>query len=240
MARGRELGRAIALDADHAETLASIRVWQRDCEDIVRHLSGGSKAHWVSRAYSQAFLIPSSGQTRVEQAEVAQIVARLIDVLQQAAAAVSQPAATTASAGAPPTSRRFDFVHHTALRPVLERAYADSRDAFDEQRFAEALVLSCSTLEAIITDALEHLNANGALAQEGRIADWSFEARIAAAEQAGAIRNGCARLPAVARSYRDLTDADGTLRRSVSVSERDARVAAQVLHVIMRDLNPGR
>jgi hypothetical protein len=73
-----------------------------------------------------------------------------------------------------------------------------------------------------------------------RVADWSFDARISAAEREGLIRGGCARLPAQARTYRDLTDADGQLRAGVSVTERDARIASQVLHVVMRDLNPGR
>jgi hypothetical protein len=68
----------------------------------------------------------------------------------------------------------------------------------------------------------------------------SFEMRIAAAENAGLIRGGYARLPPVARTYRDLTDANGELRPDASVSERDARVAGQVLLVVMRDLDPGR
>jgi hypothetical protein len=74
----------------------------------------------------------------------------------------------------------------------------------------------------------------------GRVADWSFELRITAAERAGLIRGGCARLPPVARAYRDLTDSDGQLQPDVSVSERDARVTTQVLRVVMRDLDPGR
>jgi len=74
----------------------------------------------------------------------------------------------------------------------------------------------------------------------GRVAEWSFEARIAAAEREGLIRGGCARLPPVARAYRDLTDSDGQLQPDVCVSERDARVTTQVLHVVMRDLDPGR
>jgi hypothetical protein len=37
-----------------------------------------------------------------------------------------------------------------------------------------------------------------------------------------------------------LTDPDGELRADALVSEREARLAGQVLHVIMRDLDPGR
>jgi hypothetical protein len=98
---------------------------------------------------------------------------------------------------------------------------------------------SCGILEAIVTDALERkgrsaLAASGA--PVGNIADWSFETRLAVAEKSGLIRGGCARLPAVARRYRD-HDENAS---EVTVSERDARLAGQVLHVVMRDLNPGR
>jgi hypothetical protein len=69
----------------------------------------------------------------------------------------------------------------------------------------------------------------------GDIADWSFETRLAMAEKAGLVRSGWARLPAAGRKYRDHNSDNAT-----GASERDARQAGQVLHVVMRDLNPGR
>jgi hypothetical protein len=94
-----------------------------------------------------------------------------------------------------------------------------------------------------VTDALEHkglsaLIASGAPAE--KIADWSFETRLTVAERAGLFGGGCARLPAVARTYRDPTEANGENVLKATASERDARLAGQVLHVIMRDLDPGR
>ena len=58
--------------------------------------------------------------------------------------------------------------------------------------------------------------------------------RMAAAEKTGLIRGGCARLPPVARAYREVLESNAV------VSERDAKIARQVLHVVMRDLDPGR
>jgi hypothetical protein len=94
-----------------------------------------------------------------------------------------------------------------------------------------------------VTDALEHKGVKelaSAGAPSDKIADWPFETRLAVAEKAGLIRGGCARLPAVARRYRDETGAKGENGHSLSVSERDARVTGQVLNVVMRDLDPGR
>jgi hypothetical protein len=243
--RGRELRGMLAADSSSSAALAATRIWQKDCVAAVNQLSGGSKAHWLSRAYSQAFLMRSTADRVVEEATIAEIVDRLVDVLVQGVASLTQMGQggpTSASSGAP-SPRRFEFVHNPELRPVVEQAYSDSRRALEQGRYGPALLTSCGILEAIVTDALEH-RALGALAAldmpAGTMAGWSFEARLAAAERAGLIRGGCARLPTVARKYRDLTNADGEPAPDVTVSERDARLAGQVLHVVMRDLDPGR
>jgi hypothetical protein len=126
---------------------------------------------------------------------------------------------------------------------VVEQAYTDSRRALDQGDYDLALRTACGILEAIVTDALEHKGLSalaGSDAPAGKIADWPFQTRLAVAERAGLIRGGCARLPAVARTYRDHTDAGGESGPAATVSERDARQAGQVLHVVMRDLDPGR
>jgi hypothetical protein len=234
VAEGRALRARFAdLRSVDEASQATIRAWQQACGVAVNELSGGSKAHWLARAFSDAFLIrPAPGEV-VEQAPVAEIVSRLLDVLQQADHALEQtPDAALTEPTAAATPHRFDFVHNAALRPVLERAYVDGRSAFDQGNFASSLVIACGVLESIITDALEFAGR--------RVHDWTFAARIAAAEEAGMIRSECARLPTVARSYRDLSGADGGLPDEIIVTARDARVTGQVLQMVMRDLNPGR
>ena len=130
----------------------------------------------------------------------------------------------------------------STIRPVVEQAYLDGRRALEQGDYDFALLTSCGILETIVTDALEHkglaaLIASGAPPE--KISDWSFETRLIVAERAGLIRGGCARLPAVARAYRDQAGAEGN-STTATISERDARVTGQVLHVVMRDLDPGR
>jgi hypothetical protein len=259
--RGLPLRDTLAADPSNPSAIAATRAWQEDCGVMVNQLSGGSKAHWLARSFSEAFLMRSAAGHAVEGAAPAEIVRRLIGVLEQAVATLSGmegdqgPGITgysPASSEAPPP-HRFDFVHNLELRPVLEQAYTDSRRALEQADYNLSLLTSCGILEAIVTDALEHtglsaLAASGApkgklaedKAVEGKIANWPFETRLAAAERAGLIRGGCARLPAAARTYRDHADADGESGTKAKVSERDARVAGQVLHVVMRDLAPGR
>jgi hypothetical protein len=240
MRRGRQLGEAWAANPSDGSVVAATRAWQEECGVIINQLSGGSKAHWLARAFSQAFLLRSETGSAIEGAAPEEIVKRLIDVLEQAVAILSQKdsAAITSASSAQPAPHRFDFVHNTEIRPVLEQAYADSRRAFDEDKYHDALLNSCGILEAIVTDALEYrgltaLIESGAPAE--KISDWSFETRLTVAERTGLIRGGCARLPSVARSYRDHSE-----NGPRPVSEREARLAGQVLHVIMRDLDPGR
>ncbi len=243
--RGRQVCDALASNPSSKTAIAATRVWQEDCGVTVNQLSGGSKAHWLARSFSEAFLMRSAAGRAVEGVATEEIVKRLLDVLEQAVASLSRtddgPVISASSEA--PAPRRFDFVHNLELRPVVERAYTDSRRALEQEHYDLALLTSCGILEAIVTDALEH---NGLSALDisdtpaGKIADWSFETRLAVAERAGLIRSGCARLPPVARKYRDLTDADGERGPKMEISERDARLAGQVLHVVMRDLDPGR
>ena len=248
--RGRELRNTRSVDAT--------RAWQQECAAAINQLSGGSKAHWLARAYSGAFLVRSAHGGMVVEADATEIADRILDVLAQGATSLSRMDDVAEGSGGPkgpplhpsaaPAPRQFEFVHNAELRPVLERAFADSRGAFERCEFGLALILSCGVIDAVLTDALEQRAAGSGRLAAGRteptasrpLPAASFEERIAAAERAGLIRGGCARLPPVARRYRDLTDADGELSADAPVSEREARLAGLVLRVVMRDLDPGR
>ena len=246
--RGREIRNARSVDAT--------RAWQRDCAAAINQLSGGSKAHWLARAYSGAFMVRSTDGAVVVEADATEIVDRILDVLAQGGSSLSRmDDVEAASSSAGPRPRRFEFVHNAELRPVFEQAFDDSHRALERGQCGLALILSCGVIEAVLTDALEHCGPPHCGPPDCglRIADcgvnsriesaqsaMTFEARIAEAERARLIRGGCARLPPVARRYRDLTDVHGELRPDAAVSEREARTVDQVLHVVMRDLDPGR
>lgn len=244
LGRGRQLRDALKRDPSNGSTVAATRAWQEDCGVTIHQLSGGSKAHWLSRSFSEAFLMRSAAGDAVTGATPEEIVQRVIGVLEQAVASLSQNdhsviIASSGSASSGPAPRRFDFVHNAELRPIVEQAYNDSRRALDERDYDAAMRTSCGILEAIVTDALEHKGMStlsGLDLPSDKISDWPFETRLAIAEKAGLIRGGCARLPASARTYRDHSE-DGSNKE---VSEGDAVKAGQVLRVVMRDLNPSR
>jgi hypothetical protein len=238
--RGHQVRDALAADSSNPSAIVATRAWQEECGVAINQLSGGSKAHWLARSFSDAFLMRSVAGDATQGAAPQEIVQRLLDVLTQAVAALSRKdggPVIIASADVPP--RRFEFVHNAELRPILEQAYTDGRRALEQGEYDLAMRTSCGILEAIVTDALERKGLGELAASDapaGKIADWSFDARLVVAEKTGLIRGGCARLPAVAREYRD----HGDNGNNATASERDARLASQVLNVVMRDLNPGR
>ena len=240
MVQGRRNCEMLRKDPGSAAVIAANRAWQQECGATIHQLSRGSKAHWLARSFSEAFLMRLTDGQAAEGAAPEELAQRLLGVLEQAVASLSrmgdEPANSTSSSASHP---RFGFVHNAELRPVVEKAYTDSRQALEQGGFAAAMRASCGILEAIVTDALEHkgLSAlSGADAPAGNIFEWPFESRLALAESLGLIRGGWARLPAVARAYRD----ENKSGLHAAITERDARTAGQVLNVVMRDLNPGR
>jgi hypothetical protein len=231
---GRQLRTAIAADPDSPSSRASLGDWQRECASAITQLSGGSKQHWLGRAFSEALLVPTAGAASVS---VAAIVDRLLQVLESARRSLAD---AVIASEAPPSRTRFASVENSSLRASLEHAYSDGQEALTRGDTALALVTFCSILETVVTDALERRGVDrlGACSPPARpIVEWPFTTRIEVAERAGLVSRGCARLPRAARTYRDLVDAP---LASADVSPRDAKLARDVLNVILGDLSPGR
>jgi hypothetical protein len=195
--RGRQIRDRLAIGAGNPTVITETRAWQEHCGTTINQLSGGSKAHWLARSFSDAFLMRTTDGRAAEVVPPAEIVRRLLDVLNQAVASLSGMSDNASVGGSSSESsfasadaavrRRFAFVHDPELRPVVEQAYADSRRALEQQDFDTALRTSCGVLEAIVTDALEHQGLEelaGSGAPAGKIGDWSFETRLAVAEKA--------------------------------------------------------
>src|SRR5271166_1678813 len=107
--RGCQIRDALATDPSDTSTMAATRAWQEDCGVTVNQLSGGSKAHWLARSFSEAFLVRSTAGGAVVETPPVEIVKRLLDVLEQAVASLS--GIVTSVPAQAPTPRRFDFVH---------------------------------------------------------------------------------------------------------------------------------
>src|SRR5688572_1709 len=155
---GFDLQRTLSVDPGAPE-LAAMRAWQRECAATISQLSGGSKQHWLSRAYSEAFLLtapdPSAAvQVSPGEAGVGTIVERIIGVLRQAQASLAEMRQSGIPNTDAPPARRFGFVHDPNLRPRLEQAFVDAQAALDRGAWDLAVVTWASILEAMLTDAL--------------------------------------------------------------------------------------
>ncbi|MGD0271871.1 MAG: hypothetical protein ABSB14_22590, partial [Candidatus Sulfotelmatobacter sp.] len=74
--RGRQLRDKLASDPANPAVIAETRAWQEDCGVTINQLSGGSKAHWLARSFSQGFLMRSVDGSAAEGAAPAEIVTR--------------------------------------------------------------------------------------------------------------------------------------------------------------------
>src|SRR5450631_257989 len=159
ISRGNKLHESLSADPTNKSSLVANRAWQQDCGVAINQLSGGSKAHWLARAFSEAFLLRTNSGEVIDTVPPAEIAGRLVAVLEQAILSLTRMGETQGSSASPapaPLPRKFEFVHNAELRPVVEQAYADSRDALEQGQYDVALINACGILDSIVTDALEH------------------------------------------------------------------------------------
>ena len=119
--RGQAVRDKLAADSSDPSVIAATRVWQEDCGVTINQLSGGSKAHWLARSFSQAFLMRSAAGDAVTGAAPAEIVQRLLGVLEQAVASLS--GLDAAKTPASPTPR---LPPRSAASPVRFRAQREN------------------------------------------------------------------------------------------------------------------
>ncbi len=88
--RGRQIRERLGSGASNPVVMAETRAWQEHCGTTINQLSGGSKAHWLARSFSNAFLMRSADGRAAEGVPPDEIVTRLLDVLGQAVTSLSE------------------------------------------------------------------------------------------------------------------------------------------------------
>ncbi len=87
--RGRQIRERLGTGTVNPVVMAETRAWQEHCGTTINQLSGGSKAHWLARSFSNAFLMRTVDGRAAEEVPPDEIVKRLLDVLGQAVASLS-------------------------------------------------------------------------------------------------------------------------------------------------------
>ncbi len=188
MRRGRELRDALAADPSNPSSIAATRAWQEDCGVTINQLSGGSKAHWLARSFSEAFLLRSSDWP----------CGRRCGAGRDRAATARRSRSKRLPRSPEWTAAKARTLPHTRLHRRRRRRLAASSSfttpssgrcssrptstvgaRWRKGTTTLALRTSCGILEAIVTDALEHkglsalaaLRAPAAQLAEGKIAE---------------------------------------------------------------------
>src|SRR6202046_708507 len=79
--RGREVRDTLTVEPSNASAMAATRTWQEDCGVTINQLSGGSKAHWLARSFSEAFLMRSANGPALGGGTHSEIIQPLVSVL---------------------------------------------------------------------------------------------------------------------------------------------------------------
>jgi len=79
--RGRQIRERLRKSGTNPAVMAETRAWQEHCGTTINQLSGGSKAHWLARSFSNAFLMRTADGRAAEAVPPEEIVKRLVEAL---------------------------------------------------------------------------------------------------------------------------------------------------------------
>src|ERR1700741_632325 len=112
--RGRQIRDTLTTGSSNPRVIGETRAWQEHCGATINQLSGGSKAHWLARAFSNAFLMRTEDGRAAEGVPPVEIVKRLIVVLEQASESLAGMSEGVSVGGA--SSALTDAPSYAAVR----------------------------------------------------------------------------------------------------------------------------
>ena len=144
--------------------------------------------------------------------------------------------------GIPVTEKRqFAFVSDSALRAIIERDYGELQRAYISGCWKSVIILCGGAIEAILTDILIQ---NQTAAEAAKLAPkssditrWDLSNLIDVAVELSLVSAGIEKLSHPLREYRNLVHPGNELRTKLRFDAEEAKIAAEVLNIVHRDLS---
>jgi len=140
-------------------------------------------------------------------------------------------------------TRDFSFMKDTELRMIIERDYSEIRRAYSSQCWKSVIILSGSTIEAILVDLLL-IHKTKAIAavkapnnNKSDITKWDLVSLIEVSVELGLVSSGVEKLSHSVREYRNLIHPGNEVRNKLTFGSEEAKIALEVLHIVHRDLS---
>ncbi|EQB62624.1 MAG: hypothetical protein RBG1_1C00001G0203 [candidate division Zixibacteria bacterium RBG-1] len=140
-------------------------------------------------------------------------------------------------------AKEFSFVRDTSLRKIVERDYGWLYKSLAVEAWKPVIILAGGLIEGLLLDKLStdetKARSSSKAPKENDLKKWDLDNLIDAAVDLSYINIGVEKLSDAVRHYRNLVHPGNELRSGLKIEPEEARIAVEVLNMIIRELqNP--
>lgn len=137
--------------------------------------------------------------------------------------------------------RSFHFVSDLSIRRILERDYQEIQRNMITSSWKSAIILSGGSIEAILLDLLSKNSSQATSStkalKESNLNKWDLNDLVEVAVEEKMIGSDLAKLSHTVREYRNLIHPGVEIRNDLRIEPEEAKIAVEVLHILIRELS---
>ncbi|HUB93951.1 MAG TPA: hypothetical protein VMB52_05615 [Verrucomicrobiae bacterium] len=138
-------------------------------------------------------------------------------------------------------TKSFDFITNEELRKIIERDYQEIQRGIISGNWKSTIILSGGAIETILLDVVQKDSpaalASGKAPSETDFNKWDLNDLIEVSLDTKLVTSQVASLSHTVRSYRNLVHPGVELRKGLKIEPEEAKIALQVLNILIRDLS---
>jgi hypothetical protein len=138
-------------------------------------------------------------------------------------------------------TKSFHFVSDAAIRKILERDYQEIQRNMISSSWKSAIILCGGSIEAILLDLLLTDQAKAISSskapKENDLNKWDLNDLVEVSVEEKFIGSEIAKLSHTVREYRNLIHPGVEIRKGLKVESEEAKIAVEVLHILIRELS---
>lgn len=138
-------------------------------------------------------------------------------------------------------TKDFSSVSDSNLRKIIERDYIGLNKCLAVKVWKAVIILAGGLIEALLLDSLlkdenKARSSSKATSLKSNLKKWDLGALLDVAVNIELINPGAEKLSDTVRKYRNLVHPGNELRSSLKIEPEEAKIAVEVLNMIIRDL----
>lgn len=138
-------------------------------------------------------------------------------------------------------TKSFHFVSDATIRKILERDYQEIQRNVISSNWKSVIILCGGSIEAILLDLLlrdaAKARSSSKAPNENDLNKWDLNDLVEVSVEEKFIGSEIAKLSHTVREYRNLIHPGVEVRKSLKVEPEEAKIAVEVLHILIRELS---